>query len=463
MGASSGAIAGSAGSASLPAGRLSPGRSITTAPPSRRGDLGAAILPLLLHPNRWIHRRVESIRFIDDETVRRQVSVDFTLPDWYVNDPRRADRAQLAPLALLKKEKLKAFDLRDERGASLPLLAKADSGQIAAAALLLYARDVALQHGRSLDEEIVRDLAAIVEGDADEEALARMRECSGRGRATRRLLGDDPRFHKLMGDLADNFIVLVYLHQPSRRRVLKFSFEEPLQFERRPARDLDDGMFALRRLASGLGWRPEPITWNAPGVGFAGSYHFEVEAARDLEITEAQLLVTDGGTRRADHAKCAKRVHLYVDGVSADANAAVDVRLRASRRGLLRASALLAVFVAAMLTAGAVFIDGLSHAREGGATIVASIPAILAAYLIRPGEHELASRMLIGVRALVLGTGVLAFLAAGSLAADFNHRHTLPWIWWSLAGCAWILAVLLLFSLLLPTVEKEGASGRGPE
>lgn len=39
----------------------------------------AFVLSLCTHE--WVHRRVESITFIDENRIRRRVSVDFTLPD----------------------------------------------------------------------------------------------------------------------------------------------------------------------------------------------------------------------------------------------------------------------------------------------------------------------------------------------------------------------------------------------
>ena len=42
----------------------------------------AAINAALLHPGgHWIHRRKETVTILDETALRRQISVDFTLPD----------------------------------------------------------------------------------------------------------------------------------------------------------------------------------------------------------------------------------------------------------------------------------------------------------------------------------------------------------------------------------------------
>lgn len=45
------------------------------------GSLAWKAAPLLLHPDSWVHRRKETIDFLDAGRLRRRVSVDFTLPN----------------------------------------------------------------------------------------------------------------------------------------------------------------------------------------------------------------------------------------------------------------------------------------------------------------------------------------------------------------------------------------------
>lgn len=87
---------------------------------------GLVSLNLVGSWNDWIKRRVESVEFTSDTSVRRRVSVDFRLRkwlpepvlDWY------GGKVHYVPIALLNKEPLLEFDLRNEAGVALPLLTR---------------------------------------------------------------------------------------------------------------------------------------------------------------------------------------------------------------------------------------------------------------------------------------------------------------------------------------------------
>ena len=74
----------------------------------------SACLELLTDEARWIHRRVETIDLLAQELVRRQVSVDFTLPEPLLDDLRIGPGGPwCVPLAILEKRPLRNFDLRE--------------------------------------------------------------------------------------------------------------------------------------------------------------------------------------------------------------------------------------------------------------------------------------------------------------------------------------------------------------
>src|SRR6266536_640448 len=127
------------------------------------GTIGTLILALADRPEEWIHRRVESVEFCDDKTVRRSVSVDFTLPDRVPCLVLSGNRvAQLVPLARLRKQALVGFDVFDEDGRSVPLLTAIQTGKIVADGLIHIARQII--HGdanRPLDETIEKDIRQI--------------------------------------------------------------------------------------------------------------------------------------------------------------------------------------------------------------------------------------------------------------------------------------------------------------
>jgi hypothetical protein len=80
---------------------------------------------LLAQPAAWVHRRVETITFLDDIRIRRHMSVDFTLPTLGL-------AIEYVPLSLVRKGLLKDLDVVDEEGRALPVLTLGQSAEVAA-------------------------------------------------------------------------------------------------------------------------------------------------------------------------------------------------------------------------------------------------------------------------------------------------------------------------------------------
>jgi hypothetical protein len=422
---------------------------VDPAPPKVGGALertGAAIAPLLLYPSRWIYRRVESVEFIDDIWVRRRVSVDFELPPFARNAAYRGQGNSaifLAPLALLAKRDLRHFDVRDENGRPLPMLTRDQNVRVGGVALVSQAIAVLeREHKRSLEPEIALDLSGIAATAQPERAMVdQLFEPRGAARINRELLSRDPAFKGLVGSLLENFLVLV----PVRlgwRRVIKYAYDEPLPRSHESRR---------RRLAVAFGWQPYAANWSAPSVGVARSFHLEVEAPNDLEITAATLICSDsrGSQYRADDGPSGHRSHLHLQGVPQDAVGNASVGLRVRRPGLLRASLILGALTSAVVTAGAVRIPSLESDPASAVTLLAVLPAILAAYLARPGEHELASTLLRGVRFLIASIGLVAALSAVTLLAGFSNNHE-RLLWLVYAAIGWLATAGLAASYFLP-------------
>jgi hypothetical protein len=83
---------------------------------------GLALLRAFFDIADWVVRRVESIEFVDDRTIRRRVSVDYTVPHAAVM-LRRADGTvvRVLPLALMRRKSIINFDFRDHDGRPMPL------------------------------------------------------------------------------------------------------------------------------------------------------------------------------------------------------------------------------------------------------------------------------------------------------------------------------------------------------
>lgn len=430
------------------------------------------MLPLLLAPRSWIHRRVETIRFVDERTVRRSVSVDFSLPvrrllpfefsphieitgrglEGGPSVPRqqppreRAHPVYVVPIATLKKSVLTAFDLRNEAGEVLPLLTRNENTRIAGAALTELAETYLSNYSRSVTEPLRVDLLTVAGGDIPDArgALDRVLSPSGSDREARELLARSDRFRFWMSLLAESFLVLVRLDDRMSRRVIKFSYEEP--FPR--IRDLVT--FPL----GSLGWQRVVLPWDAPGAAYGPSYHFEVELPTDLEVLSCEMHTGDGrGNVQLIEGSAERRAHVYVSNLARDANAQVRVATRARRPGILRAAPAVACLTALMLTGGAFRLTQLLKDTGGAATLLVLVPALLAAYVARPGEHGLVTELLLGVRRMLFISGALATAAAAALVVKLRD-DTLLAVWWSLTGAAWAVAVVLVLSFLLPRARR---------
>lgn len=399
--------------------------------------IGYQLALLAVTMPRWVARRVESLELHDEVTAHRRVSIDFTLPAAIRS--RRIlvpSRTVFVPLSFVKKEPLRNFDIRDERGQALSMLSRRENGELASAALSHLAE---LTLGMPPEPEILEDIDALTymsEGNS-QASLERLFRQAGAARLTRYRLREDATFRGLATWLAESFLLIVPLRADRARRLIKFEYDETIGGSRR----------GWQRIGEPMSWQPTRIPVPVPGAGLAGSYHFEAHAPADLTFTQASLfsfatneqLDSDQGPR--------PRIHLMTSRHEPELR--VILRVMAPRGGTIRAALLTALFTAAVLTFGAFRLTELVKAKDGVATILVSVPAVIAAYLSRPGEHLLTTRLLFGVRLAILIAGVASFAASAVLLAG-PRGVALQATWWSLDGIVWAVALALFVSFSAP-------------
>jgi hypothetical protein len=202
--------------------------------------MGEILLFLVSDWPGWLERRVETVRFLDADTVTRSVSVDFILP----TVPTPLNRGPLpitfVPLGTLRKRELVNFSLWDEHNNPLPLLSQRQNGPLAASVLVAAARmwvgdpdDV----DDKLPTSLLEDLWNIAAGPPDDaiERWRRLRVPQGQEKGElewRAQLVASAEFMSLARDLARNFYVLTPIVLEERRRLLKFSYQEVGEFAR---------------------------------------------------------------------------------------------------------------------------------------------------------------------------------------------------------------------------------------
>ena len=183
---------------------------------------GAELLALIRDWPAWTHRRVEHVTFLEEDLVRRRISVDLTVPE----RAPEAWNARLLPLGLLRKGRLAQFDLRREGGESVPLLSSAQNGPLSTEVLVAAAGLVVGEAG-PVPEGLRASLATIATGDvgAAVEAWRGLGVEQGDEADWREVLAADGWFMELALNLAHNFLVLAVVEaKAGERRVLKLSY-----------------------------------------------------------------------------------------------------------------------------------------------------------------------------------------------------------------------------------------------
>jgi hypothetical protein len=355
----------------------------------------------------WVHRRVEAIEILDEKTVRRRVSVDFTprLPRW--KDLRRAPAVTHAPIALLAKRVLSRFDLRDESGASVPLATARENAAFATAYMLELARGALREEP---PQKLRRLCWTIARGGPAEatEAIAALRAELPPG--VSQALREDQRFRAATSTFAENFAILVEVdrEQPERRRVLKLAYDQVM------------GPVRLRWWQK-LGLAPVLMKFRIPELGDAASRHLEFVRVAGLDILSAQLVWQEPssapqgieGVRRGGDA------HVRINRKKRGTRALAGVRVRASRSSLLVGGPWIAALSAGALTAAWFALPGLAGDSSGNAPeILLAIPAFFGVYLGTRQPHPLEAELLRGARFFVYSSGFLAFAAAVAIAVE---------------------------------------------
>jgi hypothetical protein len=460
----------------------------------------------------WLHRRVEKISYTDRLMIKRRVSVDFTIPDElepYATDHDGRD-VYFVPVGLIRKwPPLMSWDLRDTAGEPLPLLTGKKNARVDAEALIGLAPSGPL---RVCAEPM---LAAIPESP-EAEALVSMGNLIGLlsphlAGFTVAELDAWRRAVWLAGAMVANSVVWARtVGSIGERHVVKFEFQQPVERE----------LVLRRRLVSAFSWGAIRVFLNLPNLGERGSYHLELTPPPGLEIARIYPLslsafppagwksprpsrpvrlrvlrvpytllrqfvrawVAKLGTAFGQGTKTGmvpayqlrpsagapyywnarEKAYLYMQSTSNQFGVA-RIDMSVSRGVLIRPALVAGVIIAAFLTVATARSSSLALDTGASVTLLLLVPGFLGFLAIRPGEHPLVSRHLVGVTFLVVVATALPAIAAFVLiAATHTHHgevfvngHTVH-VWWrALSWCSWAVAFGLLLSWLFPVPERD--------
>ncbi|HEY8493581.1 MAG TPA: hypothetical protein VIN04_06775, partial [Myxococcota bacterium] len=356
----------------------------------RAGELAVGFAALLTRPAAWRHRRVETITVLSHENVRRAMSVDFTVPEEHRDDLRLSEGQYVVPLALLAKRQLVHFDLRAEDHSSLPLL-RSEEAQLIARELLylvLELDDPDLEAGDLIERVVAAD------PEDPEAVIADIAAFEERA----------PSFAALAEQLTRGFLLCAVLPDISRRRVIKFAYDEPLAKPHRTAHFYD-----------------------APGCTEAASYHVEIAVPDEMRARTTRLVDNRTGEVLAVGARDADRPAVrYSAEPGRRMDTGVSVRYGLERGRFLVPAALVACVIALELLLPWALADLAALAVSGGPAIAVllSSSAVFSALVLRSGEHPLVRLVLTPYR-LCLTAATLAAVVAGGVLAFHAGSGTL--------------------------------------
>lgn len=393
----------------------------------------------------WVHRRVETIDILSTQFLRRTVSVDFTVPEPVREHLQNGDAAQwFVPLATLVKRPLRNFDLRDEAGKSLPVLGRDHNGPLAHAALAGVAARALHRAGLpDVSERLQAEFATVATADSPlaTEAVARIVRAGEDGDEECRVVLNDPATVFLMADLAANYVLLGVCDDVSRRRVLKFSYEERL-------------VVARPGVLERLGWRALVIELDAPGISRTASYHAEIAVPEELRFEATLLYDADSREVYADDGE-ADRAALHAAQIPLGARGRILFGLLAERTTFPVVGFAVA-WTTALLLAGGAFLAELERAEAGPPiSVLLAASAVFAGAVARAGEHRFVQALFAGPRLLLVASALSALAAAASLAYSAD-QDVLCAIWRSAAVVSVLVAITLTIGLVVARPISPG-------
>jgi hypothetical protein len=361
-----------------------------------------------------MHRRVESFEFCHETLIRRQISVDFTLPSTDLPTLRSGtDAFVLVPLTLLQKRLdheyalsrgvLRRFDLRDEEGAALPLLTSAQNGEIAAGILITVAQYLVRQAtpGEVLDDALRCDLRAIAFQPPLQAEAALSSIVNGTGQ--RRIIWSNPPFRLLARTFTALFLMITpIMAAAGHRRVLKFAYETRS----------DRLHLTLRER---LALRPVNFGSEAGAIAFAGAYHVDFKAPEGLMVASAKLV--NARTKDIlDEEQAGVTLHLYARDQPLASQALLQTSLNVQSYVVAPVLVASAVITLVLLGGGILHLFDF-HPSNALSALIVVLPGLFVAYLARPSDSVVA-RLTDGLRFGLLTSSLCSFAGAASLSFD---------------------------------------------
>lgn len=419
---------------------------------NRLRPAAANSLQLIKSWREWIDLQSESLEWQSAVTVRRRVVVDFVLPETAF-ETTAARAGIFVPLGFVAKGESAARPIaRDEGGRLVPTLGRDRSTQLA---------QLILAEGAESLAEPLKSLLVGIPGATPDDAAARIEKLGNELLiAVKAGATYDPDILRLATHLVTNYLLFIEVdRRGSPHRVMSFEYELPVSHRRRGLRDIPQM----------LGWTATSI-WAEVSASGRATYEVTVTAPEGTEISVAQLVLfpeygESVATATANAVVAGTFVgpgtrpsaRLSVGGVTSG-RAFLRVDLAPSRAYILGVL-VTAVFAAAILTVGFERLPQIITAVDASTALLLAGPTLFAALVARPRRGGPGTQLLAAARMVLLLTGLLTFLAAGTLVTTKSLPH-LHEQWRALAIVAWVSSAILLVSVLSPGAALRARRAR---
>lgn len=409
-------------------------------------------LELFQWPEQWIHRRVEYISFKNHELVHHQVSVDFTLPAGMPPVGKLDEHnVYIAPLFLLVKDPLQPlhqgsrarwrhlimkerywinpviptaagsnFDFTDQHGRRQPLMTRQQSSLLAATLLLEAASRILGEPAHPLVAKRIEEIPRYAWTSLIDQRGAltwllddRLFVASDQRHTLRR----NESFQELTWTLASHYIIsCLFIGNAQQRSIYKLSYDQ---------RANEVAPKAWGRLFRSLGLKSERYDVPLTEIGGGSSYHLEIEVPKELAVNAVGLTgkryehYSDLRSRRNQdyfirQVERASEGKLFVPRPWPGRRVGIAwVKFRVRQAGFLVGALIAAIAVSGVLWATALVAPDVIRDKNAEAAVatILLIPAVIAAYVARPGEHAITARMLRVARIVLVLDAVMPGVA----------------------------------------------------
>ncbi len=435
--------------------------------------LGRIAIALAARFPEWVRRRTTTFQLLDEKACVQRLDVTLRLPPqaWFSRG-KGDDLARMltagspktiyVPLNIVRKGALAAFRVADAHDENVSMRNRVERCRLTVDAYASLLEEYAGDRGVERPSGSFRGLLeSIVAEPRPHTATDTLRRALGAGGELHELMRAEDPYARLLAELANGFMMLVPVRYPSTDHLFHISSTVPYRWTSGSLREAGTLVF------SSLGLTAKVLAFPGHRIGWAQSTHFVVhepagshnlrtallreEPAREpsapgegcrLDVPESpkpvkgarKHLGTPSGRRvlRTARSVRAAPLHEVPAGPHADVSvplsdlakplsgsgdcATVTIRLSPRRSGAFGAITVVAWISAGLLALILHYLSAID--LEASTTVAVVLPALVAASLIRQGEHAVAGLLLAGVRWCGLLVIVSVFAAATFMAVN---------------------------------------------